>query len=71
MEKRCEGCGARSPSPGASRYAMLDYCAECSRDLCDACMEKGCCGQVPALSGTAADFGEDEDLHDADPAASA
>lgn len=29
----------------------LDYCAVCSRDLCLRCMEKGCCGNVPAISG--------------------
>jgi hypothetical protein len=51
MDKRCERCGARSPKPEAGPYALFDYCAECSRDLCDACMAKGCCGNVPAKSG--------------------
>jgi hypothetical protein len=37
---------------------MLDYCAKCSRDLCDACMESGCCGHKPALSGTEHDHSE-------------
>jgi hypothetical protein len=51
MEKVCERCGA---SPGGP-FGLLDYCAECSRDLCDACMAKRCCGHVPALSGNAED----------------
>ena len=59
-EKRCERCGARRSKPGAGEYDLLDYCAHCSRDLCDACMEKGCCGRVPAASGTAWDHGDDE-----------
>lgn len=49
--KRCERCGARQPRPDASGYALFDYCAVCSRDRCDECMKKGCCGHVPALSG--------------------
>lgn len=51
MEKTCERCGA-SPE---GEFGLLDYCAHCSRDLCDACMEKGCCGHVPAESGIADD----------------
>lgn len=49
--KRCERCGATSPSPDAGPYELFDYCAVCSRDLCDRCMADGCCGNVPALSG--------------------
>ncbi len=48
--KTCERCG-KSPVG----YDLLDYCAECSRDLCDACMTLGCCGHVPAISGEMAD----------------
>lgn len=59
-EKACEGCGARKPSPGASPYALFDYCAECGRDLCDACMAKGCCGHIPAKSGMECDDPEPE-----------
>lgn len=59
--KSCERCGAVRPSPTASPFQSLDYCATCSRDLCDACMEKGCCGNTPALSGTETDYPDDED----------
>lgn len=52
MEKRCERCG-KGPN---GEYGLLDYCAVCSRDLCDACMAKGCCGNVPARSGERADY---------------
>lgn len=54
-EKQCENCGAQPEG-----YDLLDYCAECSRDLCPKCMKKGCCGHVPASSGLAADFPEEE-----------
>lgn len=53
MEKVCERCGASPKRP----LGLLDYCAECSRDLCDDCMKKGCCGHIPARSG----MDEDED----------
>lgn len=59
-EKVCERCGASSPSPEAGQFALFSYCAECSQDLCDACMRKGCCGHVPARDGS------DEDYDDAD-----
>lgn len=55
MEKTCERCGA-SPE---GEYGLLDYCAHCSKDLCDNCMSKGCCGHVPAESGMESD--EDEE----------
>lgn len=54
-KKVCERCGAARPSPGAGEYELFDYCAECSRDLCDKCMAEGCCGHKPARSGTGAD----------------
>jgi hypothetical protein len=47
----CERCGKQSDP---ASYELMDYCAECSRNLCDDCMAKGCCGQVPATSGTEA-----------------
>lgn len=60
MDKTCERCGSRgtliTKGPFAGTYQMLDFCAECSKDLCDECMKKGCCGHAPALSGN-----EDED----------
>jgi hypothetical protein len=49
----CEGCGKRT-----SGYELFDYCAECSANLCSACMSIGHCGHVPATSGQAV---EDED----------
>lgn len=57
----CERCEAT-----AEGYALWDYCAECSKNLCDACMKAGCCGNVPALSGTAADDDEEEERDDTD-----
>lgn len=60
MAKVCERCGASKPSPEAGPFDSLDYCAECSRDLCDACMARGCCGRVPARSGMEADYPDEE-----------
>jgi len=51
----CERCGA-SPVD----YNLHDYCANCSKNLCDDCMDAGCCGEAPAISGTDEDFFEDE-----------
>ncbi len=45
----CERCGQPAD------FATLDYCAVCSRDLCDKCMAGGCCGHAPAKSGLEAD----------------
>lgn len=61
--KVCERCNASTPNPdiGPLSFEDFDYCAECSRNLCDACMTDGCCGHVPALSGLEADFPEEED----------
>jgi hypothetical protein len=56
-EKRCERCNAKAQ--GA--YGILDYCAHCSKDLCDDCMAKGCCGHVPADSGEKADGSSEEE----------
>lgn len=57
MEKHCERCQALPPG-----FGLLDYCAICSKDLCKSCMEKGCCGKVPAVSGMKVDFGDDDAL---------
>lgn len=54
--KRCERCRALPNGP----MGLHDYCATCSRDLCDPCMLVGCCGSVPAISGLDADFSEPE-----------
>ncbi len=56
---KCERCGKRSRE---ETYELFDYCAECSANLCPACMKKGCCGHEPAKSGQEqdhADNGED------------
>ncbi len=50
---KCERCGARP----VGELALLDYCAECSKNLCAACMKLGCCGLAPAKSGTHDDNG--------------
>lgn len=52
--KPCESCGAKPKG----EYELLDYCAICGRELCGACMAKGCCGHVPAKSGMAEDHAE-------------
>lgn len=41
---KCERCPATTPD-------LFDYCAICSKNVCPDCMEKGCCGVVPAISG--------------------
>lgn len=52
--KVCERCG----TPPTGTYELLDYCAKCSKNLCNGCMANGCCGNVPAKSGTEDDFAE-------------
>lgn len=54
--KNCERCGAGPKG----QYGLLDFCAVCSRDLCDECMSKGCCDHVPARSGTSEDARAEE-----------
>lgn len=51
---RCERCSAET---GQGSYDLFDYCATCSRNLCGACMEKGCCGHTPAQAG----MGDDQE----------
>jgi hypothetical protein len=55
----CERCGAKVTEP----FALFDYCALCDKNLCDDCMQEGCCDEVPALSGIEADWsaGEQDD----------
>ena len=48
MEKgKCENCGARPRSYTEGEFAGMqgdhDYCALCSKDLCDECMAKPTC----------------------------
>jgi hypothetical protein len=63
-DKCCERCGTRKPSPTAGAYELFDYCEKCSKDLCDACMAKGCCGHTPALSGMMEDHGPPDSVPD-------
>lgn len=53
---KCERCQAETKD-----YALHDYCAKCSKNLCDACMAKGCCGAKPAESGMALDAADDDE----------
>ena len=48
---KCEGGCGRS----TSGFELFDYCAGCSKNLCPKCMQKGCCGHIPAESGMRAD----------------
>lgn len=57
--KECERCRAPEPASCSASFELFDFCAECSRNLCPACMELGCCGTTPAVSGIDADAGED------------
>jgi hypothetical protein len=56
----CERCGAKADP---SSFDLMDYCLSCSKNLCAKCMAKGCCGKVPAESGNAAEY-SDEDTGD-------
>ena len=56
--KACERCGWTDPTPKS--FALLDYCANCSADLCDRCMAAGCCGVVPAASESEEDAEEED-----------
>lgn len=53
----CERCQAKPP---AGSFELFDYCAECGKNLCADCMEKGCCGETPAASGMADDEEDDD-----------
>ena len=52
---KCERCKHSVPD---GSFELLDYCAVCSKNLCGPCMAKGCCGIVPARSGSSDDDGE-------------
>jgi hypothetical protein len=52
----CDKCRAAEPE---SSYVLFDYCARCGKNLCPACMAKGCCGNVPAASGMEFDYEDD------------
>lgn len=55
--KVCERCGKLPEG-----WGLHDYCAKCSQDLCINCMEEGCCGQSPAISGAERDDEESPDI---------
>jgi hypothetical protein len=54
---KCERCHKESAG-----YAVHDYCRTCSKNLCDDCMAKGCCGAVPAVSGMERDYDESPEV---------
>lgn len=54
----CDRC-ANESEPGEA----FDYCPRCGANLCPECMEEGCCGEVPAVSGQSRDV-EDEQAWD-------
>jgi hypothetical protein len=56
---KCDRCGVRSVE---TRHTSggFDHCADCGATLCPTCMEKGCCGEKPARSGTADDCPDEE-----------
>jgi hypothetical protein len=58
----CERCGVTKPA----EVLGLDYCANCSKNLCEPCMARGCCGKRPAESGMKADSVDDGDDGDDD-----
>ena len=50
MTRLCEGCGAPPPTitkgPLKGQHSMHDYCAACSKDLCDSCLAGGKCRET-------------------------
>ncbi len=52
---KCERCGTKTKG-----FDLIDYCAECGTNLCQNCIAKGCCGHVPAKSGSQEDLDEEE-----------
>ena len=48
----CTRCEARG---------LWDYCDICEATLCDDCMDGGCCGHVPAISGVDENWRRRED----------
>jgi hypothetical protein len=52
---KCERCKIE-----AVGYALHDYCATCSKNLCDVCMVNGCCKTKPARSGQSLDAAAEE-----------
>lgn len=52
--ERCDGRDTWTDDAGRVRVSdFTDYCAVCSKNLCRKCMIEGCCGNVPAKSGSA------------------
>ena len=48
----CERCKADA---NVDSFNLYDFCAMCSKNLCDDCMEEGCCENTPAISGLGAE----------------
>ena len=64
MTKKCERCGGVdkwTDDAGKEHVSdFTDFCAVCSKDLCAKCMAKGCCGNVPAKSGSNEEYGDED-----------
>lgn len=54
---RCERCGF---TDNPVSYALMDYCVDCGKNLCEECIAKGCCGAKPARSGMEEDSDDDD-----------
>jgi hypothetical protein len=50
---KCERAGCSAETEG---YNLFDYCAHCSKNLCPEHLRKGCCGHIPAESGSGEEF---------------
>jgi len=58
--RKCERCGKPEVhSNDLTQCRHVGYCEVCSRNLCDACIAKGCCGNVPALDGEREEAADD------------
>ena len=57
LNMKCERCGALPKG----KWDIHDYCANCSKNLCPDCMNKGCCGKKPADSGMKEDHSDDDE----------
>lgn len=54
---QCERC-----KKTAGGFRLFDYCAKCGKNLCQECMQQGCCGTSPAQSGEAQDHKESQEM---------
>jgi predicted amidophosphoribosyltransferase len=43
----CDRCGKQTEP-----HAVFDFCWTCGADLCESCLNEGCCDRKPGRSGT-------------------